>query len=108
MAVAAIVAIRHHEEQLRIIHQGEEAEQVEGNTDIYEEALQAKAAKEKKHLHNPLWRAFTQCCTSAGKVRMTVFVYACVCMHMCCVCMCVFVCLFFPPQLILTLTTPFP
>jgi len=57
MAVAAIVAMRHHEEELRKLHASESQEEVEGNDDIY-----AVVAKVKPGDGNVLWRAFAACC----------------------------------------------
>eukprot|EP00605_Chrysophyceae_sp_TOSAG23-4_P002044 GSChrysophyteH1.ASY1.ANO1.2263.1 assembled CDS len=64
MAVAAIIAMRHHEEQLRKIHQGEEAEEVEGNDDIYAHHQQVKEEESQRNL----FRAFTECCKSRHKI----------------------------------------
>ena len=57
MAVAAIVAMRHHEEELRKLHAAEQHEVVEGNDDIY-----ATVAKIKPEDGNILWRSFSACC----------------------------------------------
>ena len=65
MAVAAIIAMRHHEEQLRKIHQGaEEAEEVEGNDDIYAHHQQAKEEENQE----TWFRAFKECCKSRQKI----------------------------------------
>ncbi len=65
MAVAAIIAMRHHEEQLRKIHNGEKEEEVEGNDDIYATAQTAKKENESKGL---LRKAFSLCCQSRQKI----------------------------------------
>eukprot|EP00606_Chrysophyceae_sp_TOSAG23-5_P001493 GSChrysophyteH2.ASY1.ANO1.1573.1 assembled CDS len=68
MAVAAIVAMRHHEEQLKLIHKGEQEEEVEGNDDIYERHQKAKKDEQEKLSKNMLAGFLAACGCRRTKV----------------------------------------
>jgi len=58
MAVAAIVAMRHHEEELRKLHESEAGNFIEGNDDIYA----AVAKPKEEETRSTLYKAFSACC----------------------------------------------